>query len=255
MSQESLINAARQELIAAHDALVKELAGDKTRKRGALNRQVHEVRQMLDRRYTYASQAGQDVVVDRVFDRKRGGTFVDVGGYDGVTGSNSIFFEQWRGWTGVLVEPVAQHLEHAMTVRRCPCLGYAVAPTDGEAEFIAVTKGFTQMSGLSDSYDPKMLERVRADPRHAETVLKVPTKTLSSILNEAGIVHPDFVSLDIEGGELSVLEGFNFLDHRVGAWAIENNSGTPDIAKLMNSQGYELIELCGPDEIYIRRNH
>lgn len=255
MSQDTRIAAARAELVAVQTALVAELAHDKTRKRGVLNRQLHEVRQMLDPRYAYASQAGQDVVVDRFFQRKRGGTFVDVGGYDGVTGSNSLFFEQWRGWSGVLVEPVAAQLDHAKSVRRCPCLGYAVAATEGEAEFIAVTHGFTQMSGLSDSYDPAMLERVRADPRHAETVMKVPTRTLSAILTEAEINDPDFVSLDIEGGELVVLQGFPFDRHRVGAWAIENNTGTPEIARLMGENGYSLIELCGPDEIYIRRNH
>ncbi len=254
MSQESLIKAARAELVAAHDALIKELVSEKSRKRGPLNRQLHELRQMLDRRYAYASQAGQDVLVDRIFDRKRGGTFVDVGGYDGVTGSNTIFFEHWRGWTGVLVEPVKLHLEQAMTVRSCPCFGYAVAATEGTADFIAVTNGFTQMSGLSDSYDQRMLEHVRADPRHAETILKVPTRTLSGILHEAGIIHPDFVSLDIEGGELVVLKEFPFNLHHVGAWAIENNTGGAEIANLMRDNGYDLIEFCGPDEIYIRRD-
>ena len=56
---------------------------------------------MLDAGYPYVSQAGQDMVVDRVLGGKRGGTFIDVGGYDGTTGSNSWFFELWRGWYGV----------------------------------------------------------------------------------------------------------------------------------------------------------
>ena len=52
-----------------------------------------------------------------------GGVFADVGGYDGVTGSNTLFFEQRRGWSGLLVEPSPANLAAARAVRRCPCLG------------------------------------------------------------------------------------------------------------------------------------
>jgi hypothetical protein len=99
-----------------------------------------------------------------------------------------------------------------------------------------------------------LLKRVRSDPRHAETRIDIPTRRLSAILEQAGIQHPDFVSLDIEGGEVAVLEGFPFDKHHVGVWAVENNSGSPDLPRLMRSKGYDLIEFCGPDEIYRRRN-
>ena len=72
-------------------------------------------------------------------------------------------------------------------------------------------------------------------------------------LTEAGIPDPDFISLDIEGGEAAVLAAFPFMLHRVGFWAIENNSGGPEIATIMRDNGYDLIEFCGPDEIFRRR--
>lgn len=253
MTQPHPLHTARATLNKQRTILAQALKAEQSRKRGPLNRELHEIRQMLDPYYAYLSQAGQDVVIDRIFDRKTGGTFVDVGGYDGLTGSNTIFFEKWRGWTGALVEPVTANLAKAKTVRSCPCLEYAVAETPGTAQFIAVTEGFTQMSGLSDSYDSDMLARVRADPRHKEAMIEVPTQTLSGILHEVGIVHPDFISLDIEGGELAALQGFPFADHAVGAWAIENNTGTPQIAELMRGHNYDLIEFCGPDEIYSLR--
>ena len=205
---------------------------------------------MLDPGYTYASQAGQDLVVDRLLRGKRGGTFVDVGGYDGVTGSNTLFFEQWRGWTGVLVEPVPAQLAKAQTARRCPCLGLAVAATDGDADFLEVSEGYTQMSGLSQTYDSSLLTQVRADPRHKERTFRVTTRTLSRILTDAGIPNPDFISLDIEGGEALTLAAFPFDQHRVGVWAIENNTGGPEIGQIMSAQGYTLVEFCGPDEIW-----
>lgn len=250
MSQQQKIMAARQSLREAAEVLQKGIAAEKTRRRGDLIRQMHEVRQMLNPTFNYVSQAGQDVVIDGVFGQKTGGTFIDIGGYDGITGSNTYFLEQQRGWTGVLVEPVEDMRLKAKSLRKCPCLGYAVADANGEAEFIAVTKGYRQMSGLAQSYDAKLLETVRADPRHEEKTVKVPTRSIAAILKEAGIKHPDFISLDIEGGELTALRGFPFADHQVGAWAIENNTGTMEIAQIMRAHGYDLIEFCGPDEIY-----
>ena len=48
-------------------------------------------------------------------------------GYNGVTGSNTLFFETMRGWTGLLVEPATTPFEAARNVRRCDCVQLAVA--------------------------------------------------------------------------------------------------------------------------------
>lgn len=230
---------------------VAALADDRSRRRGEILRRLHEARRRLNPdAYPYTSQAGQDAVVDRIFDRKRGGTFIDIGGYDGVTGSNTLFLEQRRGWTGVLVEPVPSQRAKAEAVRRCPCLPYAVAAADGEAKFIEVTEGYTQMSGLAASYDPGILGQVRAREAHKEVTTRVETRRLSTILDDAGLDHPDFISLDIEGGEVAVLSDFPFARHQVGVWAIENNTGAPDIPRIMKAAGYDLVEFCGPDEIW-----
>lgn len=253
MTPDDRIAAARAGLTQAQAELARALDADRSRARGGIIRRLHEVRLMLDPGYHYMSQAGQDLIVDRLLDGKRGGTFVDIGGYDGVTGSNTLFFEQWRGWSGVLVEPVPANLAKAREVRRCLCLGLAVAASDGEADFVEIIEGFTQMSGLAHSYDPGLLQRVRQDPRHRERVLRVETRSLSRILTDALLPHPDFVSLDIEGGEAAALAAFPFEAHRVGIWAIENNTGTPEIARIMQAGGYDLVELAGPDEIWRRR--
>jgi len=249
---EDRLPGIRRELQALLKEQVDALAADRSRRRGAINRRIHELRHMLQQGFPYASQAGQDLVVDTILRQKRGGTFVDIGGYDGTTGSNTLFFELWRGWTGVLVEPVPAQIEKARAVRRCPCLQLAVAATDGEAEFLEISQGYTQMSGLAGSYDPGLLSQVRADPRHRENVLRVRTRTIAGILEDAGIEHPDFISLDIEGGEEAALAAFPFDRHRVGTWAIENNSGGPGIGRIMRANGYDLAEFCGPDEIWRR---
>ncbi|SLN66037.1 FkbM family methyltransferase [Roseisalinus antarcticus] len=253
MSAEARIRAAREELVAVRAELAQALGQDRTRRRAGMNRQMHELNRMLMPEYRYLSQAGQDRVVDRLLDGKTGGTFADVGGYDGYSGSNTLYFELHRGWTGVLVEPVPAQLEKARVVRRCPCLGLAVAATAGEADFIEVKEGFTQMSGLAETYEPGLLETVRNDPRHRESVLRVETRTLSDILTSSGVPDPDFLSLDIEGGEIAVLEAFPFDRHDVTIWSIENNTATGRIPEILRDNGYDLVEFCGPDDIYHKR--
>lgn len=250
----ALIARALADLATAEAALVARLDTDRTRARAAVVRQLHEVRRMRSPGYAYTSQAGQDLVVDRILRGKTGGVFVDVGGFDGVTGSNTLFLEQFRGWSGVLVEPVPANHARAAAVRRCPCLPYAVAEHDGTADLIVVDKGFTQMSGLAATYDAALLAQVRADPRHAETQVMVATRTLAAIMEEAGIVQADFVSLDIEGGEVAALKGFPFDRFRIAIWAIENNTASPEIGQIMRANGYDLVEFCGPDEIWRLRD-
>ena len=248
------INEARRLLRKEAKKLAVELEKNRSRSRGPVMRKYHEVQQMLSPLYGYMSQAGQDRVVDHVLKHKRGGTFVDVGGYDGVTGSNTFFLETSRGWTGALVEPVSKQIERAKANRQCPCVEVAIASKEGEAEFIEITEGYTQMSGLADSYDKKLLGTVRADKRHKENVVKVKTKTLSAILTEMDLENPDFISLDIEGGEIECLKSFPFDKHDVKIWSIENNTGTSEIKQIMESKGYDLIEFCGPDEMYFKRS-
>jgi FkbM family methyltransferase len=254
MTPDDRIRRAQSDLAAAEKDLLHILQSERSRVRAGIVRRLHEVRRMRDPGYLYTSQAGQDHAVDRLLQGKRGGKFVDIGGYDGVTGSNTLFLEQWRGWSGILVEPVPGQLARAQQIRRCPCLGLAIAAEDGEAEFIEISDGYTQMSGLAATYDAHLLEQVRADPRHHENRLRVATRTLSRLLNEAGIPDPDFISLDIEGGELAVLGAFPFDRHNVTVWAIENNSGAAEIGRIMRAHGYVLAEFCGPDEIWLKKD-
>lgn len=111
---------ARRLLRKEAGKLQEALESNRSRTRGPLVRRFHEVRQMLSPLYAYTSQAGQDFAIDQIMKNKREGTFLDVGGFDGVTGSNTFFLETNRGWTGALVEPVNAQLVKAAVFRTCP---------------------------------------------------------------------------------------------------------------------------------------
>lgn len=255
MTPSEKIVQARKLLHEAGQEMTAILQKDRSRVRGNLLRELHSLGQMMGEGGHYFSQAGQDRIVDNILGQKTGGVFVDVGGYDGVTGSNSLFFEVFRGWSGILVEPAPTQLRKAKTVRRCPCLGYAVAGLAGTLDFMEVTSGYTQMSGFLDSYDRDLLARVRGDSRHAEVVHKLDTKPLGDILTEQGIKAVDFLSLDVEGGEMDILHSFDFNAFDVELWSIENNTQDSKIPELMRDNGYDLIEFVGVDDVFRKRRH
>ena len=89
------------------------------------------------------------------------------------------------------------------------------------------------------------------DGAHAETLRRVPVRPLAAILDAAERT-PDFVSLDIEGGEVAALSSFPFDRHPVRVWAIENNTRTPEIRRIMEAAGHRLVEFCGQDEIWLK---
>lgn len=253
MKPHEKIQKAQGLLQEAHKELSDFLKTERSRRRGEAMRQIHTISNMLSPAPLFFSQAGQDRVIDRLLGGKTDGIFVDVGGYDGVTGSNSLFFETFRNWSGVLVEPAPTQLRLAQAARKCPCLGYAVAGSSGTEKFMEVIAGYTQMSGFLDSYARDLLEKVRKNPKHQEVIHDLPKVTIQSILVDNSLKEIDFLSLDVEGGEMDILSNFPFDDFEIDIWSIENNQQSSDLPQLMQSKGYELVEFAGVDDIYRKK--
>lgn len=249
-----LIEEARARLIAAERALRAAIGRmPDSPRRGRLIQERWQVWQMLGQDRFYASQAGQDEYLDRVvFGRKRNGVFAEIGAYDGVTGSNSLFFEAFRGWTGLMVEASPTYHARAAANRVTPCINVAVAETAGEVRFLDIRKGYTQMGGIVDWLGEVARKAIEADPRTEAEEVVVPARPLADILAEAGLRRIDYLSIDIEGGELPVLRGFPFGEFDITAWSIEVNEETPEIGEIMRRAGYALAAHIGVDQIWRR---
>ena len=52
------------------------------------------------------SQCQEDIFLnENYFHNKKNGTFIELGALDGVVYSNTKFFEDQHGWSGILIEP------------------------------------------------------------------------------------------------------------------------------------------------------
>jgi hypothetical protein len=61
----------------------------------------------------YFSQYKQDEFLDKVlFKKKQNGFFIEIGAHDGISFSNSFFFEKNRSWEGICIEPILLYLKN-----------------------------------------------------------------------------------------------------------------------------------------------
>lgn len=243
---------AKRLLGEAERDFIRALEGNVLQERAKAWEHLHLTQRFLHATPIYFSQSGQDRILDFFFLGKTDGVFVDVGGYDGITGSNTLFFEIYRNWQGICIEPSLSQYRQAAGFRKARCLNTAIGSHEGSADFLEITSGYTQMSGLSATYNPAMLEVVRSNPNHRETLHAIPIRTLEDVLETEGISAVDLISLDIEGGEIAVLETFPFDRIRVTAWSIENMQHGERLRDLMIGKGYQLFEMAGMDEIFVR---
>ncbi len=202
----------------------------------------------------YYSGEGQDAFIHRAFfPERRGGFFVDIGAYDGVTGSNTLFFERALDWTGLCIEPSPGLFAELTANRPGPCLNVAVADFDGEADFLDVPEGPRMVGGLVAHCDSRIraeLTRLNAP----QEIRRVTVRRLSSVLADAGVRRIDYCSIDAEGADEAVLESLDLTEIRVEVFSVENRSGDPELRRSMLKRGYDFIIRLGCDDIFRRRD-
>ena len=150
-----------------------------------------------------------------------GGYFVELGANDGVTQSNSLYFEKYRNWNGVLVEPVPQNFMNCRKNRSLRSRVYCAACVsfDYSQEFVRIAYSNLMSTPISlDSDIPDPLAHACLGKQFLgieETILEfgAVAHPLNKLLLDAGSPKLiDFMSLDVEGAELEVLKG---IDHQM----------------------------------------
>ena len=158
----------------------------------------------------------------------RGGVFVEAGGNDGVTQSNTLYFEKYLGWRGLLVEAIPALAEKCKTnrphcaVENCALVSRSYARPTIDMQYcnlMSMVKG----SLANATEEARCLEHGSQWLRAGETshTLTVPAKTLSRVLDEHGIRKVDLLSLDVEGYETEVLSGVDFERHQPSYLLVE----------------------------------
>lgn len=155
---------------------------------------------------------------------RRGGFFVEMGGLDGHTFSNSLIFEQCLNWRGMLIE--AHPTSYLKMIENRPCtwnVWGAVCPPDNDG--ITPSHMYMVHDFVEQAINFTAIEEHNAVQPGDATALRVkltPCRSMSSILREARVTTIDFFSLDVEGAEFSVLESIDFNAVRINVLMVES---------------------------------
>jgi len=155
----------------------------------------------------YFSQQGEDKFLFEKFLNYKNGFFIELGAMDGIQFSNTLFFERNLGWKGILIEPTNQFNSLIHNRPSCYNFNYAISKNDGEVDFV----GNNALGGIVESMHKN---HYYGWGLNHQSTYKVQTKPMSYILEEVSKIYDfkkiDFLSLDVEGGELEVLETYNW---------------------------------------------
>lgn len=203
----------------------------------------------------YHGHEGQDAFVHQTFFAdKRDGVFVDIGAYDGVTWSNSLFFERELGWRGLCVEASPRRYAlYRQSGRQAPCVNVAVGDRDGEAQFLDVVSGLTMMNGLVDMLAPGQRAFIEGEGSRTE-IVTVPLRRLDGLLREHGVARVDFLTIDVEGAETAILQSFDLDAFAVQVICLESQQPNPALRRDLAARGFDFVcRFEGGDEIFARR--
>jgi FkbM family methyltransferase len=193
-------------------------------------------------------QHNQPEIIDYLLGRKTGGYFIDIGANHPQNNSNTHFFETQRKYSGMAFDPLQKYAplwaeDRPRTVFKNVALGASA----GNITFVELpnTDGWQdQLSFTSDS--------LLFDSTHM-TGKPVKVERLDHI---SGIPSDiDFLSLDVEGAELSVLQGLGDVI-RPRIMLVENCfgiAGNREIRDFMLGIGYKFVfRISYIDDLYVR---
>jgi len=200
----------------------------------------------------FHSEYGQDQFVAELLD-KRGGVFAEIGALDGLLHSNSLYFERERGWTGLLAEPIPE-LAAACGRNRpgATVIAAAISDHSGIEKFRFINSGLAGWSGLVAETEPEHEERILSIAPHTAQIIAVPVMPLADALDIAGLHHVDYLSIDVEGAEPTILRHFPFAEFDIDIIGVENNWQRFETASILCRVGYRMLARIGVDDFYRR---
>ena len=218
--------------------------------RGSLRKKIWDCEKFFFWNELYSSQAGQDKFIKKLFfNNKRDGFFVEIGAYDGITGSNCFHFEKFLNWKGIALEPSIIQFEKLKKNRKCELINKAVSSEIKEVEFIEVTEGLTQMSGINDNSFKRNSVIISKNNSSKTKILKLQTITFEQIVPRD--IDIDYLSIDIEGGEMNLLNSINFDNNNIKVISVENNiPEEQNFKNFFNKKNFIYFDRIGQDEIF-----
>jgi FkbM family methyltransferase len=154
-----------------------------------------------------------DYKLDNIM-KKNDGFFIELGANDGLAQSNTAFFEFYRGWTGLLIEPSIEKYKQCCKNR----------PNSIVQNYACVSNEYNKNTIIGD-FNGNLMASVNGYRLNSSVLdlVSAPTTTLEKLLDtySSPTQSIDLLSLDTEGYELPILKGLNLNKYRPRYMLIE----------------------------------
>ncbi len=190
------------------------------------------------------SQEGEDILLKKIFHQKKKGFYVDIGAHHPKRFSNSYLFYQ-NGWQGINIDCMPGSMKSFHKYRpRDINLELGVAENEDINDYYVFNE--TALNSFSKKHSDKIDQG--DNPYFIKEVIKVKVMPLSKILDiylkEKEI---DFLDVDVEGLDLSVLKSNDWSKYRPKFVLVEilendfNQIEENQVNKFMKIQNYVIF--------------
>lgn len=189
------------------------------------------------------SQEGEDMILRRLFETRRGGFYVDVGAHHPQRFSNTYYFYR-QGWSGINIDAAPGSMK-PFDRQRSRDINVEAA-IDKETRELPY---FMFNESALNTFDEKLAESRNKAPYRIEKTVSLRTTRLKDLLDEylpAGQTI-DFISIDVEGFDLNVLESSDWIRYRPRCIIVESldmrlsRAADHPVVKFLAQHRYELL--------------
>jgi FkbM family methyltransferase len=184
------------------------------------------------------SQEGEDMILRRMFDNIERGFYVDVGANHPKRFSNTYFFYK-KGWSGINIDSTPGSMKLFQKFRpRDINIEAAIAKEQKQITF------FMFDDPALNTFDESSIKIINSGTYQIINKIKLTTQKLSNLLsiNLPKSQKIDFLSIDVEGLDLEVLESNDWSLFRPKCVLIEQRN--LDITNLQDSHVYQFLDRC-----------
>ena len=206
------------------------------------------------------SYGGMDSLIEKIFKNKNNGIYVDIGCGHPIKNNNTYLLNK-KGWSGVNIDLDKENIELFNLYRpRDHNVSAAISNNEKEVDlfFYHSKSALNTINKDTADYQKAVVSKVK----------KIKTTTLNNVLDYSRFKDftIDFLTIDVEGSELLVLENFNFskykpkiivveyLDLSLNKLEIKNLNITSaiksSIYKLIISHNYTLVNMLHSDLVF-----
>lgn len=222
---------ARAMLLAGISALVV-LGSSEAQAPSAESKGERAHRDILATEKKLYSLRNEELIIRDFFQDRRDGVFLDVGCAWPIKENNTYYLEAHLGWSGIAVDALAEYAKPWWKRKNSRFFTYLVGDHSGTVDtFYRAEK--TDISSIQPMKD-------HADVKYEAT--KVPSITLTKLLDDNGVPKIDFLSMDIENSEAMALAGFDIERFRPSLACVEaKGANRAAILKYFGAHGYGRI--------------